>query len=179
MWPDNNKEILLLYFFFCPGAFAMHVGVSFGKNSLLISFLAFWSSLIHWFTSSSLISIWLTKFIAKCKEALIVSSSDTNKLVGKVKDILSIYTNSDQTFFTIFQLTWIIVLYLGVSAYFSKYEPQFTLLFGVGPLFSPFVDQGHVLHHGGRLPGCQGPGDALECQRERLGHAVQDITGLK
>ena len=115
----------------------MHVGVSFGKNSLLISFLAFCSSLIHWFTSSSLISIWLTKFIAKCKEALIVSSSDTNKLVGKVKDILSIYTNSDQTFFTIFQLTWIIVLYLGVSAYFSKYEPQFTLLFGVGPLFSP------------------------------------------
>ena len=105
----------------------MHVGVSFGKNSLLISFLAFCSSLIHWFTSSSLISIWLTKFIAKCKEALIVSSNDTNYLLSKVKGILSIYTNLDQTFgsyfvycFTVFQLTWITVLYLGVSVFFHS-----------------------------------------------------------
>ena len=55
--------------------------------------------------------------------------------------IMSIYTNLDQTFgfyfvycFTVFQLTWIIVLYLGVSVYFSKYETQFGVLFGAGSL---------------------------------------------
>ena len=193
--PANNKESLLSYCFFCLGVFFMYAGVSFGNISkvspesifatLLIPFLAFSISLIHWFTSSSLISIWLTKFIAKCKEALIVSSNDTNNLLGKIKNILSIYTSLDQTFglyfvycFTIFQLNWIIVLYLGISAYFSKYEAQFTILFGAGSLTtalagkhdssisinlafsSPDVDQSYVLHHGGRLPGRQGPGDA-------------------
>ena len=188
--PANNKESLLSYCFFCLGVFFMYAGVSFGNISkvtpesifaTLLPFLAFSTSLIHWFTSSSLISIWLTKFIAKCKEALIVSSNDTNNPLCKVKNILSFYTNLDQTFglyfvycFTIFQLNWIIVLYLGISAYFSKYEAQFTLLFGAGSLTialagkhdssisinltlsSPDVDQGYVLHHGGRLPGRQG-----------------------
>ena len=136
----------------------MYAGVSFGNISkvtsesiiatLLIPFLAFCSSLIHWFTSSSLISIWLTKFIAKCKEALIVSSNDTNYLLSKVKGILSIYTNLDRTFgsyfvycFTVFQLTWITVLYLGVSVYFSKYETQFCVLFGIGSLTTAFAGE--------------------------------------
>ena len=150
MCPDNNKELLLSYCFFCLGVFIMYAGVSFGNISrvtpesifatLLIPFLAFSTSLIHWFTSSSLISIWLTKFIVKCKKALTVSSNDTNNLLGKVKNLLSIYTHLDQTFglyfvycFTVFQL-WIIVLYLGIAAYFSKYEAQFTVIFGVGSL---------------------------------------------
>ena len=151
MCPDNHKEMFLSYFFLCLGVFAMYAGVAFGNISkvtsesiiatLLIPFLAFCSSLIHWFTSSTLISIWLSKFIAKCKETLIMSSNDTKGLVGKVKDILFIYRNLDQTFglyfvycFIVFQLTWITVLYLGVSVYFSKYEAQYALIFGAGSL---------------------------------------------
>ena len=70
-----------------------------------------------------------------------MSSNHTKDLVGKVKDILSIYKNLDQTFgfyfvycFTVFELTWITVLYFGVSVYFSKYEAQYALIFGAGSL---------------------------------------------
>ena len=151
MCPDNNKESLISYIFFNLGVFAMYAGVSFGNVSkftvgsiaatLFIPFLSFCSTVIHWFISSNLISIWLTKFIAKCKEAAIVSKNNTKELIEKVHDILSIYSNLEQTFglyfvycFTIFQLNWIIVLYLGVTAYFAKYEAHFTFLFGAGSL---------------------------------------------
>ena len=70
-----------------------------------------------------------------------MSKNNIEELVEKVQDILSIYSNLEQTFglyfvycFTIFQLNWIIVLYLGVTPYFAKYETQFTLLFGAGSL---------------------------------------------
>ena len=151
MCPDNNKESLISYIFFSLGALAMYAGVSFGNLSkftlgsiiatVLIPFLSFCSTVIHWFISSNLISIWLTKFIAKCKETTIVSKNITTELLEKVQEILSIYSNLEQTFglyfvycFTIFQLNWIIVLYLGVTAYFAKYEAHFTLLFGAGSL---------------------------------------------
>ena len=160
MCPDNYKEMFLSYFFLCLGVFAMYAGVSFGNISkvtsesiiatLFIPFLAFCSSLIHWFTSSTLISIWLTKFIGKCKETLIMSNNQTKDLVCKVKYNLSTYKNLDQTFglyfvycFIVFQLTWITVLYLGVSVYFTKYEAQFSLLFGAGSLTTALAGE-HV-----------------------------------
>ena len=129
-----------------------------------------------------------------------MSSNDTRNLLGKVKNILSIYTNLDQTFglyfvycFIVFQLTWITVLYLGVSVYFTKYETRFSLIFGAGSLttafsgendssifiistlFSPDVDQGYVLNHGGRLPGRQGPGDAPGVSQGEAGSWRQSL----
>ena len=110
---------------------------------MIIPSFCFCISLTYWITSSSLISIWLTKFIIKCKGAVIESKNDTSKLVSKVKNILLIYANLDQTLgayfvfcFTIFLLNWIIVLYLGVTGYFSKYEVQFSLTFGAGSLIT-------------------------------------------
>ena len=67
--------------FFCLGVFFMYAGVSFGNISkvtpesifaTLLPFLAFSTSLIHWFTSSSLISIWLTKFITVCSDQTVL-----------------------------------------------------------------------------------------------------------
>ena len=151
MCPDNNKTSLLSYILFSLGVFAMYAGVAFGNISriapgsifatLIIPFLAFCTSVIHWFINSTLISIWLTKFIVQCKGAAILAKNNTKDLLEKAQDILFIYKNLDKTFglyfvfcFTIFQLNWIIVLYLGVTAYFAKYEAQFTLLFGAGSL---------------------------------------------
>ena len=155
MCPDNNKTSLLSYFLFSLGVFAMYAGVAFGNISriapgsifatLIIPFLAFCTSVIHWFINSTLISIWLTKFIMQCKGAAILAKNNTKDLLEKAQDILFIYKNLDKTFgfyfvfcFTIFQLNWIIVLYLGVTAYFAKYEAQFTLLFGAGALTTAF-----------------------------------------
>lgn len=151
MCPDNNKTSLLSYFLFSLGVFAMYAGVAFGNilevapgsilATLIIPFLAFCTSVIHWFINSTLISIWLTKFIFQCKVSAILAKNNTQDLLEKAQDILFMYKNLDKTFgfyfvfcFTIFQLNWITVLYLGVTAYFAKYEAQFTLLFGAGAL---------------------------------------------
>ena len=95
--------------------------------------------LIHWFSSSFIVSIWLTKFIANCKFA----ATKPQNMPVKIQKILQIYQNLEQTLgpyfaacFTIFQLNWIIVLYIGFTAYFSNYETLHTTLVGLGAIIT-------------------------------------------
>ena len=148
--PKNKNCFLVSCILFSLGIFILTTGFSLGNISsnvtlssifatLLIPYLAMCVGLIHWFSSSFIVSIWLTKFIAKCKFA----ATEPPNLAEKIQKILQIYRNLEQTLglyfafcFTIFQLNWIIVLYVGFTAYFSDYETVHTSLVGLGAIIT-------------------------------------------
>ena len=148
--PINKNSFLVAFILFSLGIFILVTGFSLGNTSsnvtlssifatLLILYLAMSVGLIHWFSSSFIVSIWLTKFIANCKFA----ATKPQNMAVKIQKILQIYQNLEQTLgpyfascFTIFQLNWIIVLYIGFTAYFSNYETLHTTLVGLGAIIT-------------------------------------------
>ena len=146
--PLNKISLVISYILFCVGILLLITGFSLENiaanvtfssifATLLIPFFAMSLSLTHWFSNSFIVSIWLTKFIAKCK----FIASELNNTVGKVQEILLIYQRLDQTLgfyfafcFSLFQLNWIVILYCGVTAYFSGYETGYTILFSSGAI---------------------------------------------
>ena len=148
--PMNKNDFIVAYILFSSGIFILVTGFSLGNISsnvtlssifatLLILYLAMSVGLIHWFSSSFIVSIWLTKFIANCKFA----ATEPQNMAVKIQKILQIYRNLEQTLgpyfascFTIFQLNWIIVLYIGFTAYFSNYETLHTTLVGLGAIIT-------------------------------------------
>ena len=159
--PLNMKSSLISYILFSLGFLFMIAGVSLGNVSevtiesifatLVLPFLAMSTSLIHWFSNSAVISIWLTKFITKCNDIHV--SNNLLEMIGRAREVLLIYRNLEQTLefffaycFTIFQLSWIIVLYLGVSAYFNaNYSVQYPAIYGVGSLITALGGENHSL----------------------------------
>ena len=148
--PLNKNNFLVAYILFSLGIFILDTGFALGNiylnvtissifATLLILYLAMSVGLIHWFSSSFIVSIWLTKFIANCKFA----ATEPQNMAVKIQKILQIYRNLEQTLgpyfascFTIFQLNWIIVLYIGFTAYFSNYETLHTTLVGLGAIIT-------------------------------------------
>lgn len=148
--PKNKNSSLVAFILLIVGIFILVTGFSLGNVSLnvtlssifatlLILYLAMSVGLIHWFSSSFIVSIWLTKFIANCKFA----ATEPQNMAVKIQKILQIYQNLEQTLgpyfascFTIFQLNWIIVLYIGFTAYFSDYETLHKTLVGLGAIIT-------------------------------------------
>ena len=147
VWPINKRSFLVSFIFFILGIFMVMAGFSFGNHvqttsfkgifaTLILPSIACFIGLIHWFYSSFLVSSWLSKFIIKCK--IVTNPEDT---VVRFRNLLSFYHDLDHHLglyfafcFTLFQINWIIVMYMGFISPFSEYDLKFTSVYAAGGL---------------------------------------------
>ena len=160
VWPINKRSFLVSFIFFILGIFMVMAGFSFGNHvqttsfkgifaTLILPSIACFIGLIHWFYSSFLVSSWLSKFIIKCK--IVTNPEDT---VVRFRNLLSFYHDLDHHLglyfafcFTLFQINWIIVMYMGFISPFSEYDLKFTSVYAAGGLIVAVAGTYSNQHH--------------------------------